>query len=264
MERSRPTVRAPEATAEAFEPVSLGEVPSLPWVLEQVRAPDASRHEVDALLRAVVLPPGPGESARERADLLHGILADTQVREFTGSDGRRVDHVAVMALAELGFPYALEVPPELFAEARAAGGNATGTRPSSFSRPRVGAVLTSIAGFVELLPGLVLGMGLEMWPLTLGWALLVTLTSFLPAFVAASEPVLRRRWLHYLLLLLVVLPGLPSLGTAAFLLGDAKLDGWSILVFLLPLALAMMRFVGAGCLYGEAPAADAPEPDEAT
>nr|QKW93739.1 hypothetical protein [Vitiosangium cumulatum] len=228
------------------------------WLLEQVRAPDASRHEVDALLRAVSLPPGPGESARERADLLHDILEDKQVRAFTGSDGRRVGHVAVMALAELGFPYALEVPPELFAEARAAGREATGTRPGRSSRHDVGAVLTCIAGVAELLPGLFLGLG----PLFLGWALLVTLTSFLPASVAASEPALRRRWLHSLLLLLVALPGLLSLATAALILASSHGIFGLVLLGLLPLSLAVMRFVGAGFLYVKPPAADAPESDE--
>lgn len=229
------------------------------WLLEQARAPDAGRHEADALLRAVALPPGPGEGARERAELLHDILEDERVRSFTGSDGRRVGHVAVLALSELGFPYALEVPPELFAEARASGRSATGARPGRSSRRRAGAVLIGIVGLVELLPGFFFATDLKMWPLVLGWVLLVTLTSFLPAFVAASEPVLRRRWLHYLLLFLVVLPGLSSLATAALLLGSSQGTlGLSVLIVLLPLLLAVMRFVGAGCLYGEPPDADAP------
>jgi hypothetical protein len=95
-------------------------MPSPRELLERARAPDAARPEVDALLRGLALPLAPGEDARARADLLHDILEDKRVRAFMGSKGRRVAHAAVEALVALGYPYALEVPPELLAEFRLA------------------------------------------------------------------------------------------------------------------------------------------------
>ena len=45
---------------------------------------------------------------RVRADVMLDILEDKRLCALTGSDGRRVGVMALEALLELGFPYALE------------------------------------------------------------------------------------------------------------------------------------------------------------
>ncbi|MCY1082538.1 hypothetical protein [Archangium lansingense] len=269
MERSRAPVRTPEASGEVVpEPVSLEPPPSARWLLEQVRAPGVARAEVDALLRGLELPLGPGEAARERADLLHGILEDEEVREYTGTGGRKVGHVAVLQLVELGFPYALEVPPELFAQARAAGSGGAPQEGSSRGGPKGWMVV--LAGGLEALPALALatsglgtGGGSDDITTALSWFLVVSLTSFVPAFLADTEPVLRRRWLHYLMLLAMALPALPWLAATALVFAAADGKFWALLFFVLPLGMALLRLIGARSLYGPAPEAKpAEESDE--
>lgn len=256
VQRSRSNVRAPEASGEVSEPESLGEVPSPRWLLEEVRAPGVARAEVDALLRGLELPLGPGETARERADLLHEIIEDEQVREYTGSGGRKVAHVAVLRLGELGFPYALEVPPELFAEARAGRRGGAAPREDSERSGTAGTGMVLVAGGLEVLPAIVLaanGRPADM-AYALVWILAASLTSFVPALLADSEPVLRTRWLHYLMLLAVALPGLGWLGLSLLVLGLSGVS-WLALFSVLPLGMALLRLGGAKGLYG-------PPPDE--
>jgi len=115
------------------------------WV-EEVRAPGASRADVDALLRGLAAPLVEGESARERADVLLDILQDAHLSGLTGSDARPVRAAALDALMTLGFPYALEVPPELLAELRP-----RARRPDLFKRWNVqlGLALPVLAAVVE-------------------------------------------------------------------------------------------------------------------
>ena len=265
VQRSRSTVRAPEATGELLadipEPVSPAELPSPRWLLEEVRTPGAARAEVDALLSGLARPLGPGESARERADLLHEILEDKEVREYSGSGGRKAGHAAVLQLVELGFPYALEVPPELFAEARAAAGG--GSSSGDGSSPRLGVVLSTLAGGLEVLPALLFGLDGRSgdMPVALFWILLVSLTSFVPAVLADTEPVVSRRWLHYLMLGAVAAPALPWFLAAVLVLGIAGMNGAFLpaLLFLLPLGMAVLRLAGARFLYIPAPGEAPPE-----
>lgn len=255
VQRSRSTVRAPEASGEASEPVGLGEVPSPRWLLEEVRAPGAARAEVDALLRGLELPLGPGETAHERAELLHEIIEDEQVREYMGSGGRKVAHVAVLRLGELGFPHALEVPPELFAQARGArSGGAASFRKRSEHGGTAGTGLVIVAGGLEVLPAIVLATNGKPADIAeaLVWILAASLTSFVPALLADSEPVLRTRWLHYLMLLAVALPGLGWLGLTVLLLVMAGVS-WLALFSVLPLGMALLRLGGAKALYGPPP-----------
>ncbi|HYO65510.1 MAG TPA: hypothetical protein VEU33_05460, partial [Archangium sp.] len=94
MQRSRSALHAPDTTGEVEAlgdiptPVRQVEPPPLRELLAEVRSPGVARAEVDALLSGLVRPLGPGESARERADLLLGLLEDEQVRDYTGSGGR--------------------------------------------------------------------------------------------------------------------------------------------------------------------------------
>lgn len=265
VQRSHSTVRPPEVTGELpgdiAEPVSPAELPSPRWLLEEVRAPGVARAEVDALLSGLERPLGPGESARERADLLHEIMADEQVRDYTGRGGRKVGHVAVLRLGELGFPYALEVPPELFAQARAAGGAESPEEASA--RHRQGRVLACIAGGLEVLPGFFFLLNAQSRDVdvAVAWILGAFFTSFVPALLADIEPVLRRRWLHYLLLLAVALPALGWLLVTILVAGATAGSGAfpAMLFSVLPLGMALLRLGGAKGLYGPPPDAEPPE-----
>lgn len=110
MERTRPA--PPPATADA----ELSSPPkgrrSLNTLIEEVRAPSADRTDVDGLLRGLARPLGPDQDPRERADLLLALIEDPQLAELIGSNDRTVRGAAVQALLALGYPYALEVPPE--------------------------------------------------------------------------------------------------------------------------------------------------------
>ncbi len=90
-------------------------LPSLKALVEEVRAPGAARAEVDALLAGLAQPLSPEQSPRERADLLLSLIEDAHLSSFVGSGGRTVRNAAVQALLALGYPYALEVPPDALA-----------------------------------------------------------------------------------------------------------------------------------------------------
>ncbi|WP_147332999.1 hypothetical protein [Archangium gephyra] len=268
MQRSRSALPAPESTGELLgdipEPVRQVELPSPRALLEEVRSPGVARAEVDALLSGLARPLGPGESARERADLLHEILEDEQVRDYTGSGGRRVGHVAVLQLGELGFPYALEVPPELYAQAREADGHGESMPMQGRTRRGWGLAMTTLVGGVEALPAIFLaldGRSTEV-KLALSWILGVALTSVVPGMLADTEPVLSRRWLHTLLRLAVGLPALPWFAVAAIIVVGALTTGampWA-LAALVPLGLGLLRLGGASFLYGSPPDEAPPEP----
>lgn len=105
-------------SSEEEGPLPLKDAPSLRSLVEEVRAPGANRADVDALLHRLSAPLLEGESARERADALLDLLHDAHLSGLTGGDARPVRAAALEALLALGFPYALEVPPELLAELR--------------------------------------------------------------------------------------------------------------------------------------------------
>jgi hypothetical protein len=74
------------------------------------------QEEVDAMIRALALPLAENESPRARADFLLSVLEATQSSSLKGSDGRSLRVATVEALLALGYPYALEVPPEALDE----------------------------------------------------------------------------------------------------------------------------------------------------
>jgi hypothetical protein len=121
-------------------------------LVEQVRAPGAARAEVDALLAGLSQPLPSGASPRERADLLLSLMNDAQIADYTGTGGRKVRIAASQALLALGYPYALEVPPEtLEAIARD-----EGTRQARLSarKSQVGLGLVALSAVLALLPAL--------------------------------------------------------------------------------------------------------------
>ncbi|NOK10236.1 hypothetical protein [Corallococcus exercitus] len=103
-----------EAPTDLPAPVAAESYPPLTFLLEEVRAPGLVRADVDALIVGLGRPPAPDEPLRERADLLLGLLdRNNTVGDYTGSGGMKVRHAAKEALLALGYPYALELPPEL-------------------------------------------------------------------------------------------------------------------------------------------------------
>ncbi|PTL84865.1 hypothetical protein [Vitiosangium sp. GDMCC 1.1324] len=87
------------------------------WV-EIVSSPGVTREDVESLLAGLSGPLVEGESTRERADQLLRLLQDEALGALTGGDGREVRPAALEALLALGFPYALEVPPEVLSRMR--------------------------------------------------------------------------------------------------------------------------------------------------
>ncbi|WP_257462472.1 hypothetical protein [Archangium lipolyticum] len=88
--------------------------------LEALRQPGITLEEVDTFLNGLSAPLPPGEPPRVRADLMLDVLEDERLCELTGTDGHRVGVAALEALLELGYPYALEVTPEMLTRARGA------------------------------------------------------------------------------------------------------------------------------------------------
>jgi hypothetical protein len=138
----------PVSSQEAAEPV-----PSLPVLepvpvrerLELLRLSGAMPGEVDTFLAGLEAPYLPGESPRERADLMLDLLEEERLCELTGSDGRRVGLAALETLLRLGYPYAFELTPEMLARARGA------AEPVFSTRALVGLGLTGVNVLVPVL-----------------------------------------------------------------------------------------------------------------
>jgi hypothetical protein len=116
MERLRPPSPSEGSSLDTLHP--LPGTASLPALLEAVSSPGVLQEEVDALLQGLARPLASNESPRARADFLLAVLESRELLSLTGSKGRSVHLATVEALLDLGYPYALEVPPEALAEAR--------------------------------------------------------------------------------------------------------------------------------------------------
>lgn len=118
--------RVREAPAPAEESIpSLQDPPGLvrearPLLerLNALRQPGVTAAEIDLFLAGLSAPRPSDEPPRVRADLMLDVLEDEWLCELTGSTGRRAGEVALEALLGLGYPYALEVTPEMLAQAR--------------------------------------------------------------------------------------------------------------------------------------------------
>jgi hypothetical protein len=121
MERVREAPPAPSEESvpslEAMPPAAL-EASTLLARMRELREPGVTPAEVDAFLNGLSAPRPQGEPPRVRADVMLDILEDARLSARTGTDGRRVGVLALEALLELGYPYALEVTPEMLATAR--------------------------------------------------------------------------------------------------------------------------------------------------
>jgi len=153
--------------------------------------------DVDAFLRALGQPPAGGETPRERANLLLSLLEDVEVRDATGTDGRTVRTAAMEALLALGYPYALEVPPEVLAQVR---GEASAR--GSQEVPVAGLVLAGLAVGVQ---------GLILWDegvLLNTWAAVSTGAAVLPPLLAVLGGWRGLRWARRVGVALMGLMGL--------------------------------------------------------
>ncbi|RKG67969.1 hypothetical protein D7V88_40865, partial [Corallococcus terminator] len=102
---ARPQLPVP-VTNEAFPPFA--------ELLDAVRSPGAVRADIDAFIAAMGRPLTEEETPRARADVLLDLMArENPLGDYRGLDGTKVRHAAQAALLSLGYPYALELPPEL-------------------------------------------------------------------------------------------------------------------------------------------------------
>ncbi|MBZ4375124.1 hypothetical protein [Corallococcus sp. AS-1-6] len=121
-----PLASVDEVPGDVAAPIAAESSPPLALLLEEVRSPGVVRADIDALIVGLGRPAAPDEPPRERADLLLGLLdRSNPVGDSTGSGGVKVRHAAKEALLAMGYPYALELPPELL-ETKGADGREPG------------------------------------------------------------------------------------------------------------------------------------------
>ncbi|NOJ80133.1 hypothetical protein [Myxococcus xanthus] len=115
---TRPAEPTSDSLVESLAPLPAS--PSLTALRDALSSPGVIPSEVDALIAAIAQhPAGDPEALRERTDYLLSLMTlpgDASV--LTGSAGISVRTAAVEALLELGYPYALEVPPDALERAR--------------------------------------------------------------------------------------------------------------------------------------------------
>ncbi|NOK03711.1 MULTISPECIES: hypothetical protein [Myxococcus] len=128
---TRPAEPTSDSLVESLAP--LPATPSLAALRRALSSPGVIPSEVDALIAAIAQrPAGDPEALRERTDYLLSLMTlpgDASV--LTGSAGITVHTAAVEALLELGYPYALEVPPDALERARSERGLPTTETPTS-------------------------------------------------------------------------------------------------------------------------------------
>ncbi|MCP3137257.1 hypothetical protein [Pyxidicoccus xibeiensis] len=143
-------LRSAPPPAAASEEASLAPFPpsaSLTELRQAMTSPGLIQAEVDALLAAIARPPGDTESPRERADYLLSLLSlPDEASERRGTNGRSLRASALEALMELGYPYALEVPPEVLEAVRLE--EPGGAREGGASMPAI--VFTVVTLLVQL------------------------------------------------------------------------------------------------------------------
>jgi hypothetical protein len=154
-------------------------------LIEEVRAPGAGRAEVNALLAGLSQPMPPEHSPRERADLLLSLIGDEVIASYTGTDGRTVRAAAIQALMALGYPYALEVPPEAL-EAASREESVSGPGLLSTGNGRAGFGLVTLVAVLQAAAVIYLGLLLsEPHVMAIGLAI-VAGTTLLPATMAVA------------------------------------------------------------------------------
>jgi hypothetical protein len=199
---------------------------SLTELRDAVCAPgDGVPADVEALLAAMAQAPGRDEDPRERADVLLSLLEKgSQVGGLTGADGGTVREGAVEALLALGYPHALEVPPEALEQVRREQ-RARGSLPNGLWAVTL-TVVAALAQFLLVSVGLFAGRFLSAHghrPPALGLGLVVAVTC-LPAMLALAGGALRVRRMQWLGSLGLGLQGTLWAGLACLALFSARWD----------------------------------------
>ena len=140
MERVRPPLTSDDSAPETIGP--LPSMHSLNVLLDVVRSPGVMRTDVDALLQGLARPLAENESPRSRADFLLSLIESEEVGDLQGSDRLTVRDFAVKCLLDLGYPYALEIPPEALSGRRRAQDAAL---PQKLPVP---GLIATLAGFI--------------------------------------------------------------------------------------------------------------------
>ncbi len=215
-------------------------LPSLNELLDEVRAPGASRADVDALIAGLSRPLPEGQSPRERADLLLALIEDERLADFTGRDGRTVRGAAVQALLELGYPYALEVPPEaLAAKDSVSEEEGQPVVPLlSTSNGKWGFGLLMGLGALMLLPALYMSVQADSIAALLVFLTLVSCLTFLPAGMTLLGHNMGNRVIKGIGSFWLILCSLLWLGPSIAMLGSGSLVG------LLPLVTGSVSLIG--------------------
>jgi hypothetical protein len=234
VERTRPA--PPTAEAELSSPPKGRR--SLSTLIDEVRAPGANQIDVDALLRGLARPLGPEQSPRERADLLLALIEDPQLSDLAGSNDRTVRGASIQALMALGYPYALEVPPEALGFKDSSQRQAPESLLST-SKGKWGFGLVVAMGVLMMIPALILAVEVKSVQ-----TLLVTLafsagSTFLPAGLTVWGHNLESKLLKGLGSLWLLAVGMLSLVPAAFMLGASHMTA---LFALIPLAISGVFF----------------------
>ena len=249
MQRSR---TGPPTSSSESGVASLPEgLPALEVLIDQVRAPGAARAEVDELIAGLAQPLGPEQSPRERADLLLSLIEDKHLGDFTGGKGVTVRSAAVEALLALGYPYALEVPPDALEDRPAreptASSEASGSIFAS-GKGWAGFSLITLIGLAQVIPVLMFTSDMRGSDRELGlWvSLIIAGTTFLPAVLVALGHYFRNRLLRGLGGLWLVLVALLWLVPGLFLLTRTAFG-------LVPLTVGLLLIAGVALMDSAAP-----------
>ncbi|RKG67971.1 hypothetical protein [Corallococcus terminator] len=215
MSRSDPRQAKPlsSATDDPAGAEAGGTPSALLDLLEEVRSPALVRSDVDLLIAALGRGPGPDEPPRVRADLLLGLMAhDNPVGDYVGRNGKTVRHAARDALLGLGFPYALEVPPELMEPAAPPRPPRTGIgKAGVFALVALALSQTGILAWQVVSSQMDKGYNPRpIWYTPSEFALLGAFI-WLPPLVSLCGHVLKRRWLQGIGWLLIAAQALPWL-----------------------------------------------------
>ncbi len=141
MERVRPPRPSDDSAPETIGP--LPSMHSLTVLWDVVRSPGVMRPDVDALLQGLARPLAEGESPRSRADFLLSLIESDEVGDIQGSELISVRDFAVKCLLDMGYPYALEIPPEALGGNRRAWGE-----PLPAQKIPIPGLLAMLAGFI--------------------------------------------------------------------------------------------------------------------
>lgn len=189
---------------------------SLQGRLDAALAPEATDSERDALLYAISRPLAPEASPREHADLLLALLSDERSLGLTGSNGRTLKKAATQALLALGYPYALELPPELVEQSW--GRRAWRTRRRWGMAFSVANAVGPAIAFTWL--DLKFGAASDMGALPVVLMILAAST-LLPMWMILEGHRIQSLWLRVIGSVVHILSGLPVGGIALMLLHEA-------------------------------------------